>query len=144
MSDNKSLELATDYAEIITDKVAEASSASLPVLSELAIEAPLIRTFILVLTAPKAISDQILGHKISQFLYTSGLDSKKLENLKNKIKQKSFDKTLRNLVLSINAHDQEERSEILGKVFQALLGDEISLNEFNEMQYITNNINLII
>lgn len=142
MTDNKHLELATDYVEIIVDKVAEASSASLPLLSELAVEAPLIRTLILALTAPKAISDQILGHKISQFLYSSGLDAEKLKSLKDNIKQKSFDKTLRNLVLSINAHDQEERSAILGKVFQALLNDEISLREYNEMQYIINNINL--
>lgn len=142
MTDKKALDLATDYAEIIIDEVAEASKISLPILSEMAIEAPIIRTFIIALTAPRTISDQMLGHKISQFLYASNLDSKKIEKLREKIKRKSFDKTLRNLVLSINSHDQEERSAILGKVFQALLNDEISLREYNEMQYITNNINL--
>jgi hypothetical protein len=135
-------ELATDYLEIGLDKAVKVGSDYLPVFGSIAEEVPLVKTALAVLTAPTSISDVMLGNKICEFLYNTELDQEKLDKLRSKLKSKKYEKLMRNLMHSINAHDQEERSQITGRLFRALLNEEITHDQYSNLQHVTNTINL--
>lgn len=139
---DKAVELAQDYLEIGFDAAVEVNKQFLPALVSAAEEVPFVKTLILALQMPSTISDQILGAKILKFLYASELDEEKVEKLRTSIKNEKFEKILRRVVLSLEAHDDEEKCKIVGKLFKALLEEKITTKEFTSMIHATNSLNL--
>jgi len=136
------VDLAQEYAEIGADKLVEASKQYLPILNDLGSEIPYIKTLIATIKAPRNISDFILGKKVHAFLYSSHLDQRKLDSFKRKFSKAKQERLWEQVLFAINAHDDKRKSEIIGKLFTALVDEEISENEFFTMVHATNSLNI--
>lgn len=136
------VDLVIDYGELGLKETIEHSRQYLPVLDQVSTEIPYVKTLIAAIKIPRTISDLLLGAKINEFLYASGLDEEKISKLQNKLNKTKREKLWERVVLSINAHDDKQKSRIIGKLFFALVNDEISLDEFFDMTHATNSLNL--
>lgn len=137
--DNK--ELTIDYTEIAVDKVIEESAKYLPVLNDIAEEVPIVRTFLMAVKIPKSINDAILANKVREFLYNADLTTEKIDKFRKDFKKEKQKKLLKSVVYSIHSHDDEMKSQIIGKLFNMLIDGYIDEAEFDSMVHATNMIN---
>lgn len=135
-------DLIQEYAEIGVDKLIEESKQFVPVLDNLGSELPYVKTFIAAVKFPRTLSDFLLGKKVNAFLFSSGLDEAKLEKFKRKFSKTKQERVWERVVFSINAHDDKIKSEIIGKLFNALIDEVLSEDEFFAMVHATNSLNV--
>lgn len=135
-------DLIQEYAEIGVDKLIEESKQFVPVLDSLGSELPYVKTFIAAVKFPRTLSDFLLGKKVNAFLFSSGLDEAKLEQFKRKFSKTKQERVWERVVFSINAHDDKIKSEIIGKLFNALIDEVLSEDEFFAMVHATNSLNV--
>ena len=141
-------DLLQDYGDFTVEKIAdsakhlEKAQAFLPVLNVASEDFPYIKTLVAALKMPRNISDAILGSKVADFLYTSELSQEKLDKLKKMFSQKDQRRVWERVVLSINAHDDKEKTRITGKLFTALVDEKITKDEFFDMVHATNTLNV--
>ena len=130
--------LAKDYGEIVLDSIIE----SAPLLEEISENIPILKTILVVIKTPKAIQDIIFQCKMNEFLYNANLSQDAVSSFKNKFSKKKRGDIVEYILISINAHDNKEKSGIIGRLFNALLKDSISLEDFHNMVHVTNNISI--
>jgi len=133
---------AIDYAEMGVDHLIDNSKQYLPVLDDVSKEVPVVKTLVAAVKVKGSISDAILGTKVNAFLYSSNLDQKKLDKFKKKFSKAKQEKLWERVVLAINAHDDKQKSGIIGKLFAQLIDEFISYEEFFDMVHATNSLNL--
>ncbi|HEX6462508.1 MAG TPA: hypothetical protein VFZ58_04560 [Candidatus Saccharimonadales bacterium] len=135
-------DLAQEYAEIGVDKLIEESKGFVPALDSLGSELPYVKTFIAAIKFPRTLSDFLLGKKVNAFLYSSGLDQVKIDKFKKKFSKAKQERLWERVAFSINAHDDKLKSEIIGKLFSALINDFIDEDEFFALAHATNSLNI--
>lgn len=135
-------DLVEEYAEIGADKLIEEAQQYVSILDPLGSEIPYVKTIVAAIKLPRTISDFILGKKVYTFLYSSGLDDAKLEKFKRKFSKAKQERLWEQVVFSINMHDDRLKTQIVGKLFDALVEDIITEDEFFTMVHATNSINV--
>ena len=135
-------DLVEEYAEIGADKLVEEAQQYISILDPLGSEIPYVKTLVAAIKLPRTISDFILGKKVYAFLYSSNIDDAKLEKFKQKFSKAKQERLWEQVVFSINMHDDRMKSEIIGKLFNALIEEEIDENEFFTMAHATNSLNM--
>jgi hypothetical protein len=135
-------DLIQEYTEIGLEKLIEESKQFVPVLDNLGSEIPYVKTFIAAVKFPRTLSDFLLGKKVNAFLFSSGLDEAKLEKFKEKFSKTKQERVWERVVFSINAHDDKVKSELIGKLFNSLIDEIISEDEFFAMVHATNSLNV--
>jgi len=135
-------DLVEEYAEIGADKLVEEAGAYIPMLEPLGSEIPYVKTIVAAIKLPRTISDFVLGKKVYAFLYSSKIDDTKLAKFKRKFSKAKQEQLWEQVVFSINMHDDRRKSEIIGKLFSALIEDEINEGEFFTMVHATNSLNM--
>ena len=135
-------DLIEEYAEIGADKLIEESKEFVPALDSLGSELPYVKTFIAAIKFPRTLSDFLLGRKVNAFLYSSKLDQTKIDKFKKKFSKAKQERLWERVVFSINAHDDRLKSEIVGKLFNALIDDFINEEEFFALVHATNSLNI--
>lgn len=147
MRDNNSLkkliptDLAEDYAQAGADLV-EHAKHFVPALDNLGTEIPYVKTVVAAIKFPKTLSDILLGRKVYAFLYASNLDEEKLKKFCKKFSKTKQERLWEQVVLSINSHDDKRKSEIIGKLFSALVDGYLEEEEFFALVHATNTLNL--
>ncbi|HSW37479.1 MAG TPA: hypothetical protein VLG37_03890 [Candidatus Saccharimonadales bacterium] len=134
--------LIEDYSEVGVEKLIKETQQFVPALDKLSAEIPYVKTVVAAIKFPRTLSDFLLGKKMSAFLYSSGIDEKKLAKFKKKFSRTKQERLWERLIFSINTHDDKIKSEIVGKLFAALIDDTISEDEFFDMVHATNSLNL--
>lgn len=135
-------DLTQEYIEIGIGELVEEAKQFIPVLGDVASEVPWVKTFIAVIKFPRTCSDYLLGRKVYAFLYSSGLSQSKIKQFKEKFSKTDQEQLWQRVVFSINAHDDERKSEIVGKLFDALVDDFIDKDEFFALVHATNSLNV--
>ncbi len=136
------VDLAEEYAQIGADKLIEAAKPYLPFLDELGSKIPYIKTLAAAIKLPRTLSDFILGKKVYAFLYSSNLDKAKVDKLKKKFSKTKQERLWERVVFSLNTHDDKLKSEIIGKLFSAIIEGDIAEEEFFTMVHATNSLNV--
>lgn len=135
-------ELIQDYVEIGADKLVEEAKPYISMLDPLGSEIPYVKTLVAAIKLPRTISDFILGKKVYAFLYASNLSDAKIEKFKAKFSNVKQERLWEQVVFSINMHDDRKKTEIVGKLFNALIESLISEEEFFTMLHATNSLNI--
>ncbi len=73
-------DLVEDYGEVGVSQLIDASKQFLPVLDSVSKEVPYVKTLVAAVKVPQTLSDFILGRKVNAFLYSSGLNKRRLRN----------------------------------------------------------------
>lgn len=136
------LDLAKEYAEVGVDKLIEASKQYIPILSSFGEDIPYVNTLIAAVKFPRTLSDYLLGKKVYEFLYNSNLSQAKYQKFKEKFTKADQEKIWERVVFSINSHDDKLKSQIIGKLFDALVDDELYEPDFFSLVHATNSLNL--
>jgi len=135
-------DLMQDYIEIGADKLVEEAKLYVSMLDPLGSEIPYVKTLVAAIKLPKTISDFLLGKKVYSFLYASNLSDAKIEKFKAKFSNVKQERLWEQVVFSINMHDDLKKTEIVGKLFNALIESLISEEEFFTMIHATNSLNI--
>gem|GEM_PF-1551148 len=135
-------DLLVEYGEIGVKGLIKETERFLPALNDLSTDIPYVKTIVAAVKFPRTLSDFLLGKKVSAFLYSSGLDEAKLERFKKKFDHTKQERLWERVVFSINAHDDKQKSDLVGKLFAALVNESINEDEFFEMVHATNSLNL--
>lgn len=114
----------------------------LPFLEDISKEISVLKTVVGLIKAGNNLSDRILTAKIGEFLYGSKLTQEKIDRFKRKFSKKTQEQVWECVVLAVDNHDQKIKSEITGKLFDALIDEIINLNEFYALVHATNVLNV--
>lgn len=139
---SKYSELGEDYAEIGVDKIVQEASKYLPILQSVGEETPIVRTAIAAVSIPKTMSDAILASKVNAFLFGANLSEAKIDKFKKDFSKTKQEKLWKNVFHSVNSHDNEKKSEIVGKLFNSLVDGFICEHEFTTLVHATNTMNI--
>ncbi|MDB5185282.1 MAG: hypothetical protein JWN38_1090 [Candidatus Saccharibacteria bacterium] len=136
------VDLIEEYAEIGADKLIEEAKPYISMLDPLGSEIPYVKTLVAAIKFPRTLSDYLLGKKVYTFLYASNITDEKIEKFKTKFSKVKQERLWEQVVFSINMHDDRMKTEIIGKLFSALIDDVINEEEFFTMVHATNSLNV--
>ena len=137
-NDSKTIETAinlikasSDYLKPLTDSLGEVFK-----------EEPHLKFMLLLFKAPTTASDAIFMHKFSDFYKASGLREKRLKELDKKLSGNKKSRFWKLIFTSVQSHDDEKRSVLLGKVIKAYCAGKITYDETIRMIHASNTVNV--
>lgn len=127
-------EVAADFSEISIDTLIE---------SDIVKELPVVKTILAFPKVIKGISNYLLAQKIIRFLYQLGRTT--VEERQKFLKSLDGNKKkeiLSNLILVLDKHDHIRKADLQGKLFGAYIRGELSYQEYAELTYSLNMLDI--
>ena len=111
--------------------------------NEIVKNVPVLKWLVALYKTSKTISTVFLIKKIALFLYQlKDIPGEERQRFLHKMNNTERRKFLENLMLILDKHDNFTKSEILGKLFEAFIREELTQAEFSQLNYATNLINV--
>lgn len=103
---------------------------------------PHLKMLIELLKLPQSISDFLFVHKFNKCFYTSKLDQAGFDKLNKRLTGNKRARFWKLIFTSIQSHDDEKRSELVGKVISALAFGRIMYDVAIRMIHASNTVNV--
>lgn len=136
--DSKSIDTAINLIKTNLDYLRPLSNT----LGEVFKEEPHLKLMLLLFKAPTTVSDAIFMHKFSDFYEASGLNKESLKELDKKLSGKKKSRFWKLIFTSVQSHDDEKRSVLVGKVIKAYSAAKITYDETISMIHASNSVNV--
>jgi hypothetical protein len=91
---------------------------------------------------PRSISDAIFVHKFNKFIEAGKINSKDLSKLNKRLSGRKKARFWKLIFTSLQSHDDEKRSELVGKIIKAFADNLLSYEEVILMIHVSNRINI--
>ena len=134
---------AAEYGEPLLDHFS--SSLIQPLagsLSDVVKEEPILKIALGVIKLPRSISDAMFVHKFNKLFEGGDLTREDVASLKKKLTGNKKVRFWKLIFTSIQSHDDEKRSELVGKVVKALADGLLSYEDSIIMIHASNRVNV--
>lgn len=137
-NNSKTIETAANLIKVSSDYFKPLTDA----LSKVFKEEPHLKLMLLLFKTPTTVSDAIFMHKFRDFYEASGLNEESLKELDKKLSGKKKSRFWKLIFTSVQSHDDEKRSVLVGKVIKAYSVGKITYDETIRMIHASNTVNV--